>query len=64
MTGASLPVSCLNRSSRPGIGKAARVEDEAAAVAGFVDGHLVMEGEAEDANGEFVGAGGDVLQLL
>ena len=38
-----------------GIGKAARVEDEAAAVAGFIDGRLVVDGRAV--------AAGDVVHL-
>src|SRR5690242_68868 len=42
-----------------GIGKAAAIEDESAAVAAFVPGQFAMEGKAVDANDEVVRFLGD-----
>jgi len=47
-----------------GIGEAAAIEDEAAAVAGIVLRQALMKRETEDADDEMVGFGGDALQFL
>jgi len=47
-----------------GVGEAAAVEDEAAAVAGFVFGQTLMKRKAEDADDEIVGFGGDGLEFF
>ena len=54
MTAASLPVSLREAFFAAGIGQAAGIEDEAAAVARFIGGHLVVKRKAEDAHGEAV----------
>ena len=46
------------------IGKTSAIEDESAAVPGFINGHATMKGETEDPHAETLRFRGDLLQFF